>query len=400
MSPSTLHDGREPGGGAARPDEDGSDRERTAELAAVLRSLQASEAMYRALVDTTGTGYAVVDEGGRIVDANPEYVRLAGHRELGDIRGRPVFDWTAPQDRRKNADALARCAAAGRLRAFEVDYVDPSGRVTPVEINATVVEQDGERRMLALCRDISERRRTEERLIESQRELMRNEKLAVLGQLAGSLAHELRNPLGVVRNAAFFLGTIVPEGDPRIREYLGIIMAEVASSQRIISDLLEFSRGRAARAERALPGSLVALALAGCAVPEGVEVALDLPESLPAVEVDPLQLRQVFQNLISNAVEAMPGGGRIALSARHLAGDGAVEVRVEDSGEGIAPEHLSRLFQPLFTTKARGIGLGLTVVKRNVEANRGTISVASVPGRGTTFVVRLPIAADAGEGSP
>jgi PAS domain S-box-containing protein len=388
---------------SSSPAREGGDPPRAAAApidADVERSLQASLAMFRALVDTTGTGYLVIDEGGRVVDANPEYVRLSGHGELAEIRGRSVLDWTAPHDRRRNADALARCSAAGRLRAFEVDYVDRAGRFAPVEINATLVDQDGERRILSLCRDISERRRTEERLIESQFELMRNEKLAVLGQLAGSLAHELRNPLGVIRNAVYFLGTIAPDGDPRVREYLGIIAAEVASSQRIITDLLDFSRGRAARPERVLPGSLVALGLAGCAVPDGIEVVLELPEALPAVEVDPLHLRQVLQNLISNALEAMPKGGRLTLSARHVAGDGAVEVRVEDTGEGIAPEHLSRLFQPLFTTKARGIGLGLTVVKRNVEANRGTISVASTPGRGTVFTVRLPVAADVGEGAP
>jgi signal transduction histidine kinase len=234
------------------------------------------------------------------------------------------------------------------------------------------------------------------------------EKLAILGQLSGSVGHELRNPLGVMSNAVYFLKTVLAEGDETTKEYLGIIEQEIVNSERIITDLLDFARTRPPRTKVVTARELLDESLGKCAFPESVVLQAEIPDTLPAFKVDPLQMGQVLQNLIANAIQAMPQGGVLKIAARraHSVGAGLVpaqsgypqgvplqdfvEISVEDSGVGIAPENMKKLFQPLFTTKAKGIGLGLVVCKNLVQANGGRIGVASEPGEGTTFTVALP----------
>lgn len=155
---------------------------------------------------------------------------------------------------------------------------------------------------------IAERTR---QLLDTQEELVRSEKLAMLGQIAGNMGNELRNPLGVMNNAVFFLETVLPDADGTSREYLEIIRSEIDSSQRIISDLCDFCQDRPRRAETIVIHELITACLAGSAIPEDIRLLADLPESLPPVKVDPLQIGQVFRNLIANAVQAMPDGGSL-----------------------------------------------------------------------------------------
>lgn len=235
-------------------------------------------------------------------------------------------------------------------------------------------------------------------LLAAQKELGRNEKLAILGQLAGSVGHELRNPLGVMNNAVYFLDMVQPDADETVKEYLGIIKNEIDNAQWIITDLLDFARTSPPRAEAVAVGELIGGSLRRCAVPENIEVRTELPATLPKAWVDSQQLRQVFQNLINNAVQAMPAGGLLHFDAeiqqemtKTDSGAGFVAIRLADTGEGITPDNLKRLFQPLFTTRTKGIGLGLVVCRNLVEANGGGIEVQSTPEQGTTFTVRLPI---------
>ncbi|QEM69079.1 hypothetical protein FO488_13525 [Geobacter sp. FeAm09] len=227
-------------------------------------------------------------------------------------------------------------------------------------------------------------------LLEAQEQLVRKEKLAILGQLAGSVGHELRNPLGVMNNAVYFLKTVQPEADDTVKEYLEIIKKEIDTSLCIITDLLDFARTRKPRIEAVAVRHLVDEALQRCAVPENISLRIALPDTLPALRVDPLQIGQVLYNLITNAIQAMPDGGTIEILALKLPASSTMKISIIDSGDGIPPERVAKLFQPLYTTKARGIGLGLTLCRNLSEANGGTIEVASLVGRGTTFAVTLP----------
>ncbi len=135
---------------------------------AVARALEESERTYRTLIETTNTGFVIIDDQGRVIDANQEYVMLSGHKKLGEILGRSVVEWTAEYEKQKNAEAVKQCLDQGYIRNLEIDYTDAQGNITPIEINATVVEMGGSRRILTLCRDISERKKIDAALRESE----------------------------------------------------------------------------------------------------------------------------------------------------------------------------------------------------------------------------------------
>ncbi len=227
-------------------------------------------------------------------------------------------------------------------------------------------------------------------LTEAQGRLLASQKLASLGQLAASVAHELRNPLGGINNAAYALRRKLRSDDPAVSMLLGVIGQEISNSDRIISSLLSFCRSEPVVWRGTDVNECVRATLRKAPPPESIEVVAQLAEQLPLVQGDDNQLELVFANIISNAVEAMPHGGRLRVGTD--AHDGCVQVEVRDTGSGIAEEELANVFEPLFTTKARGIGLGLVICRTLVERHGGAITVNSVPGQGTSFIVSLPVA--------
>jgi len=234
-------------------------------------------------------------------------------------------------------------------------------------------------------------------LLEAQEELVRKEKLAVLGQVASSVGHELRNPLGVMSNAVYYLQTVLPDADETTKEYLGIIRDEIADAERIVSDLLDSVRTKPPHKETADVAQLIAQVMGKCAIPPSVTVRLDIPAAISPLRADAMQIQQVLRNLVSNGVEAMAGGGTLEIAAVENRQDGNIRISVRDSGAGIAPEQMGKLFQPLYTTKVRGIGLGLVVVKNLTEANGGRVEVESEPGKGSAFSITLPSGGYGGE---
>ncbi|MFA5221780.1 MAG: PAS domain S-box protein [Methanoregula sp.] len=231
--------------------------------------------------------------------------------------------------------------------------------------------------------------RTKE-LREAHEQLVKKEKLAVLGKLAGGVGHELRNPLGAIKNAAYFLNMVLENPEPDVKETLEIMTKEVTRSENILSSLLDFARPTILTLRKVRMNDVLAEAVTRNPIPENITLTRNPDDTLPEIMADPDKLLQVFTNLITNACQAMPAGGSLTVQSA-LSGEDRVSVSVTDTGTGITEEHMKRLFEPLFSTKAKGIGLGLVVTKAIVEAHQGSIDVRSEPGKGTTFTVTLPV---------
>jgi signal transduction histidine kinase len=242
-------------------------------------------------------------------------------------------------------------------------------------------------------------------LCDAQEQLVRHEKLAVLGQMASSVGHELRNPLAVINSSVYYLKLVQPDADDMIKKHLGIIEKEVWNSEKIITDLLDFARIKSVDRKAVSVSDLIRQTLERFPAPESVEVTLEIPTDLPRIFVDPRQMIQVLGNITVNAYQAMKDGGKLTVSSRQssvkagslitddssLITDNWILITVKDSGVGIPPENMRKLFEPLFTTKTKGIGLGLAVSKKLTEANGGRIKVESEAGVGSTFTIWLPV---------
>ncbi|MEE8353556.1 MAG: ATP-binding protein [Dehalococcoidales bacterium] len=231
-------------------------------------------------------------------------------------------------------------------------------------------------------------------LSDAQQQLVRSERLAALGELAGGVGHELRNPLGAIKNAHYFLNMTLDQSDPEVRETLGILEREVTTAEGIITSLLDYARAQPPMRRKANVNEIVRQAMSRVEIPQSVTVIDELDGSLPPVMVDPAQLIQVFTNIALNAVQAMPDGGQLTLHTE-ARGDDWTAISFTDDGVGITPEDRDKLFEPLFTRRAKGIGLGLSITKMLVEGHGGNVEVASAVGRGSKFTVLLP--AGAGE---
>lgn len=224
----------------------------------------------------------------------------------------------------------------------------------------------------------------------AQEELVRSARLSMLGQLAGSVAHELRNPLGVMTNAVFLLSATLKDATSTTREYLDILSTQINTAGRIVNDLLDFVRQRPPQTSAVQLAEIIDQQLANLGLPESVRIERAWSAPPPMVHADPVQTGQIIVNLVTNAVQAMgDAGGTITFSAQVQ--DGRLRLAISDTGPGIAAESLEKVFEPLFTTRARGIGLGLPVCLQLARNNGGDLSVVSVPGRGATFTLALPL---------
>jgi signal transduction histidine kinase len=298
---------------------------------------------------------------------------------------------------RRLGELVAATRGDGRVRSLHGEPLSLFGEKGHYNVHAVPLEQsDEEVRTLLVLEDLSN-----VRMLEDQ--LLRAEKLATVGVLAAGVAHEIGTPLGIIRGRAeYMLGKLGGVEHPQGRG-LSAIIDQIDRVSRTIRQLLDFSRFQPAEARAVLLAPLVhglQELMHIEAERRRVRLHVEVPEHLPALAADADQLQQVLLNLVLNACDACSAGGQVRLSALRVQGDtpGAqemLELRIEDDGCGIAPEHLHQVFDPFFTTKkrGRGTGLGLTVVAQVVRNHGGQVEIDSEPGRGTCVRLRWPVAA-------
>jgi two-component system, NtrC family, sensor kinase len=215
----------------------------------------------------------------------------------------------------------------------------------------------------------------------------RSDRLAAIGQVAGGVAHELRNPLNVVRTSVYFLINARSPKPEKVAEHLHRIEQHVAVADGVITALSNFAKMPVPDMVPFSVERCVKEALATNVLPPHIQTTVDLPAELPPTLGDSAQIGIVFANLIRNARDAMPNGGRLTVTGKRV-GD-AVEVAFSDTGVGIPPENLHRIMEPLYSTKARGIGLGLALARAILDKHKGSLAVTSEVGQGSTFIVSL-----------
>jgi two-component system, cell cycle sensor histidine kinase and response regulator CckA len=375
------------------------------------RALQESEKKYKMLIETTNTGFVILDDQGRVLDANQEYVRLTACNRIEDILGRSVTDWTAPYDLERNAKAVCKCLETGSIRNLEIDYLDAKGRIVPIEIHATVLSGELSSVIMTICRDISERREAAEESERLHMQLTHAQKMESIGRLAGGVAHDFNNMLSVIlANTEMAFRSLPPHS--QWHSYITDIQDAAKRSAELTRQLLAFARRqnitpRVLDLNETVAGMLKMLRRL---IGEDIHLLWQPGTNLLPVEMDPSQIDQILANLSVNARDAIgqrAGKISVATSMTTLGKDycdqhaGCVPgkyavLTVSDDGCGMSQETLLHIFEPFFTTKSigKGTGLGLATIYGIVEQNKGLIDVQSELGKGTTFRIFLPCLAE------
>ena len=364
---------------------------------------------YKQLVELSPDGIATLNRWGTITSVNPAFEKLTGY-SADEIVGKHFtkINTLRPRDIPRYLMGFADVFRGKDISFVEFTYMCKDGRTRWAEAHVGILREKGKLVSIqAVLRDITARKETELALTESRkqlkaysehleelveektRELKEAERMAAIGEIASMVGHDLRNPLTAIAGAIYYLKTKMGLTlDQPMREMVELVERNVDYSNNIINDLLDFSREIRLEKTECSPNTLIREALSSISIPSTIRVEDRVPHE-PMILVDPQQMKRVFTNIITNAIDAMADGGMLTLtSQRH---DHVVIFSVTDTGEGIPEALKEKIWEPLFTTKSKGMGLGLSICKRVVEAHGGSIFMESTVGKGTTFTIQLPI---------
>jgi PAS domain S-box-containing protein len=333
------------------------------------------------IISTMPDSLVLADMQGKMLRINKRLVNFLGYEE-DELKGKPLTELCAQE--KACTDLMNALTEKRAIRNHELVLKTISGDERVVLFSGSVVRSKTGRDIGITCiiHDITDRKELEERFVKTER-------LASIGELAGQIGHDLRNPLTGIKSGAYFLrrkGNALTDVDRE--RILGMIDNAVEDSNRIINSLLDYSGDLHLEPERCTPKSILNQALSKLHIPNHINI-VDHTEDGPEMFLDTLKMGSVFLSLIQNAIEACPKQGTIEVSSAPR--DSNVEIAVIDSGVGIPESIMVKAFSPLTTTKAKGMGMGLAICKRVVDAHGGKISIESTLGVGTTVRVVLPV---------
>lgn len=380
----------------------------------VEEALQDSQRYNRMLFEESSIGLALCHMDGELEDFNTAYARIIG-RSVEETKALSYWDITPEKyadDEKRQLESLKETGCYG---PYEKEYIHRDGHLVPVRLQGLLLKKAGEIFIWSSVEDITERKRTEveldkyryqleelveqrtQALLDAQDELVRKERLATLGQLTATVSHELRNPLGAMRPSIYMLKKYSDKNNEHINKALDVVDRNISRCDHIIDELLDFTRITVLDLVVTQLDEWLESVIDEQSIAEGIQVEKDF--SLDGVElaVDTDRLRRAVINVIENACHAMLDDNHNVkdkensrLSIRTLRDHNRIEIIITDTGEGIATALLTRIFEPLYSTKGFGVGLGMPTVKQIMQQHGGDINVESEEDKGTTVTLWLP----------
>ena len=373
-----------------------------------ISDLTEREARLEAILNNAVDSIITIDEMGLIDTVNPATEQVFGYA-ADELHGKNI-KMLMPNPYREEHDGYLENYRGSGIRKIigigrEVIGQRKDGTTFPMHLAVSEIKVGNRRMFTGIVRDISDLKAAEKELVEmneqledrvkkrtvelrdAQAELVRSEKFATLGKVSGGIAHEIRNPLNAVKTSAYYLLNAKNASDEKVREHLERIDRQVSMIDNVVTALSDVAKLPEADLDAVDLRPVIKSVASSVDMPSNVTVTVDLPDDLPNIMVDASQIVIAFKNLVRNARDAMPDGGLLKITADIA--ESTVEFHVTDSGTGISPENLQQVLEPLFTTKARGMGLGLSITRAIVEKNQGKLSVESEFGVGSRFTIEL-----------
>lgn len=353
------------------------------------RMLRDSEEKYRTLFEHSGTAVIMFGMDDKILMVNKRFEELSRCFKK-DVEGNitAFSSFFIREDQRKIKEYIYRTDGIRGMQtpvSYECNFLERGGQVKNVNLTMTLTPD--RKNILASITDVTE-------LKDLQKKLIRSEQLAQIGQLSAAIAHEIRNPLGAINTSVGILkqGLDLSGED---QELLEIIGEETMRLNKIIEDFLQFANPKKLRIKETDINILIRdiFKLFKDKFGNGIQKKLNLDSNLPLLQVDPNQMKQVMINILLNAIDAMPSGGSLDTFTRQAlnrSGRQCIEIIFKDSGTGIDDFHLGKIFQPFYSTKEKGAGMGLAICERIIHNHGGEINVESEPGKGSQFIISLP----------
>ena len=351
-------------------------RERTKEL-------EESQEKIKSILHASPDAIVALDANGNIIECNDRTYGMHGY-DWHELIGKSFCELVSKKDRQRTSEYIGKNQDQGLAKTIECVLVKKGGCDFSAELSANALRDPKGNCIgsVVVVRDVTDRKKLEQKLFKSER-------FAVIGELAGMVGHDLRNPLTGIAGAIYYLKTKYNSKiDKKGKELVEIIEKDIKHSDKIISDLLEYSREIRLELTETTPKSMLNEAFSGVEIPENIQIE-DETQNEPKMKIDAAKIRRVIVNIVNNAFDAMPEGGKLTLRSQIT--KNGVAISFSDTGVGISGENLNKLWTPLFTTKAKGMGFGLPICRRIVDAHGGNIFVESTVGKGSTFTLTLPI---------